>query len=733
MAKDKYGNVFAREAHEYKREIDPLKQYVEQAAFMLHKQYGDPIEKCRQFVITNLKPGGAFEFKDPKTVFYHRPVDGNGDRTKKYTTLSTYIRQTLDSKELMAPTFTTYCPPSVRESVLSRYIQGNIKLRAAAKHAMFAAAAAKNRFMQVFKKIEQTYRKLGNNALSGAHVSASTPLVNKTAHSTLTSTCRSTSAYGNANNEKFLSGNRHYFNVDIVINNIVSIVTHFDKDKFTAVMDKYALAYPTTEQTMLCIMRSTSLYWWNSKWEKQIEALVEKLTPLEKAAFVYIGDLWHLMQLNQEFMREFLGNLSRKVTGDCEDPIGLLKKMPDIYINCTHQICSDESRQVEPGKYEKITNRDHLNTIALTAENIASQLWEHRDLIEAFWMTSNLPASVAHFPSSIRRSALTSDTDSTIFTVQDWVKWFSGGSIAMTPQARGIYASTVMLASATITHVLATMSANFGIGADLIFKIAMKSEYSFDVFIPTQLGKHYFACISCQEGLVHDELDWEVKGAQLKSAQAPRPVIKAAEAMMQGIIKSVLEKGSVSLYEWLDYVADQELKILNTIKAGGMEYFRSTSIKDAKSYAGAKEDSPFANHFVWQEVFAPKYGEMPEPPYGTMKINTTIDTSAKMAKWLAEMPDHEFAKRMIAYMQKSGKKYFPTFQIPAEILVTQGIPIEVLSVIDVEKIVVDICGVFYILLETLGYYALGDKTKRLVSNEGWGSHRHQQQPQLQTA
>jgi hypothetical protein len=57
--------------------------------------------------------------------------------------------------------------------------------------------------------------------------------------------------------------------------------------------------------------------------------------------------------------------------------------------------------------------------------------------------------------------------------------------------------------------------------------------------------------------------------------------------------------------------------------------------------------------------------------------------------------------------------------MPREILTSRGIPKEIMDIVDFEKIKVDICKMFYIILETLGYYGLGDKMKRLASNEGF--------------
>lgn len=718
MSDDKFGKLFHKKADEYKRDVDVVGHYVRQGAQYLHLQTGKPLDECAAFIRKNIKADGLFPAKDPQVHFHLR--EENGDRTKRTTTLSRYLGHTLTRNEIIAPTFTTYISPLVKKSVIAIYIEGNIEKRKKAKNAMFAAKAANDMANFAIYKVEQTGRKLGNNSVSGAHVAASTPLFNKTAHSTLTSTCRTTSGYGNANNEKFLSGNRHYFNRDVVINNILSIIDNSNYAELATIIEKYNLAYPTHADVMNCIRYSTQLYWWNTRWMDEIEKLVVKLNKEQCAAFVYTGDFYHLLKHNEGFVRDFLTQLSNKVEGEHPDPEGVLKKVPENYLNLAHQICFDEAVGLKPGDYTKIKGTSKIHTLALTAENIADVIYKYRDLVKGFWMTDNLPASVAHFPSSIRRTALTSDTDSTIFTVQDWMIWYSG-EVTFDARSRGVYAAVVFLTSATIRHVLATMSANQGIIPEHIFRISMKSEFTFDVFIPTQLGKHYFAAISCQEGQVFDELEFEIKGAQLKSANAPRYVIKDATKMMHEIIETIRAGKKISLRHWLNHVANIELNIINTIKEGGLEYFRATSIKSKDSYAKGPENSPYANHFLWQEIFAPKYGDVPEPPYDTYKINVSTNNPSKFKVWLDTMQDQELAGRIREYLARKGKKHISTFNLPAEALMSGGIPKEIADIIDYERIVRDICKIYYILLETLGYYALGKKVNRLVSAEGWGT------------
>ncbi len=707
-----FKNFFVKPTEEYTRDINVLKHYAEDSAEFLAKSTGRPLEECKKFISESLRPGGQFAFTDPKVSFLQR--NEVGDRVKSETTLSRYINESLQKKELIAPTLTTYVHPSVKESLLAKYVDGNIKARSLAKKAMFAAKAIKDFLLEAVKKVEQTMRKLANNAISGAHVSPSTPLHNKTAHSTLTSTCRSTSGYGNANNEKFLCGNRHYFTHHIVLQNIISICRNTDFNRLQLLMDKYKLYYPTCADVEEMIKYSTSFYWREKQYFAKIVDLVSKLTPLERAAFVYTGDLYHLMKHNEELVRGLIGELASKITGIHPDPAGSLKVAPDDHINLAHQICAAETAGI--GKdYSTIKDKPAFHTLALTVDHIADTITKYGDLIETLWVTINIPASVAHFPDSIRRSALTSDTDSTIFTVQDWVIWYKG-KISFDPEATAVAATMIFLASSTITHVLAIMSANFGIVQERLHQIAMKNEFKFDIFVPTQLGKHYFAAISCQEGNVFTEHETEIKGVYLKSSNAPREIIADATAMMEGIMETVMKEGKLSLTKYLKHIADVERKIIKSIQAGEFDYLRSGSIKDAGSYTADEESSPYAQHAFWNDVFGPKYGTMPEPPYQTYKVSIEMDNAAAFKAWIDSIKDRELATRLENWAKRTGKTTITTLNLPAACLQSRGMPEEVLSIIAYRKIITDITKIYYIVLETLGMYSMEKKVMRLMSD-----------------
>lgn len=702
-------NPFVLSADQYKRDINVLGHYQRDTALYLSKMTGRPLDECVSFVKQSLAPGGQFEFKDPDILFLER--GDNGDRYKKVGKLSEYLSDAVKERRLIAPTLTTYVNPKINQSLLVDYIDGNVKARGVLKKAMFAAKMAGDSLKETIFKIGQTNKKLSNNSISGAHVSASTPLYNKTAHSTLTSNCRSTSGYGNANNEKFLCGNRHYWNPDIVRNNIISVVNNSDYDAIALAMARWGIRHPTVDETMACIEYSTRLYWHSTEQSGRIRALVETLTDIERSAYVYTGDLYHLRKFNDEVVRKFIDRLSARVETEHPDPKSVMDSTIEEYHQLATQICSREMK----GK----TIRDVVGTpvygmLGSTVANIRDTILDYGDLIHAFWVTPNVPASVAYFPDSIRHAAVTSDTDSTIFTVQEWVQWSVGG-ITFDERAGAVSATMIFLAAQAIIHVLARMSANFGIEQKRIHQVAMKNEYKFDVFVPTQVAKHYFALIGCQEGNLFKEYEKEIKGVHLKSSNAPKAIVKEATKMMEDIMYSVIEGKKIKISEILKKVADIERGVVESVKKGESDYFRRGQIKIAESYTKSASESPYNHYLMWQEVFAPKYGDIQPPPYSCLKLSTELDSPTKTKLWLAQMKDRELAARMEAWLMqyKGGIGALTTFQLPEQVLSATGIPEEIMEVVGVRKIVLDTTTIFYIILETLGVYMLNDRMSRL--------------------
>lgn len=732
-------NPFFFKKEQYNRNINMMQHWMDDQVAHLKIMTGMDEAECRKFIGNKIRPakvengqvvdpGGVFAFKDPGIRYLERNID-TGDRTEEVSTLSNYLAEIVHCKDIVAPTFTTYHPPSTRKSPLVGFQQRNVKTRSTAKKAMFSAEMELDKidkelknpgispetradlerqrplveFQYNFKKSEQTGRKLSNNAVSGAHVNAHNPLYNKTAHSTLTSNCRQTAAYGNTNNERFLAGNRHYWSDQITRNNIISIVNHTDYERLQSTMDLYQLHYPTVDETMQTIKYSTDLYWWNEVSMLKLRHLVDRLTPIQRAAFVYNGDMYHLRKFNEGFVRQFMTRLIEYVDTPDPTPDETIHSYPEAYHSLAQQICCSFmlGKKINDIKKEQPANYAIFATVV---KNVANVLNDYFPMIRTFWVTDNLPASIAMLPFSLRRVVLASDTDSTIFTVQEWVDWYVG-EVNFGETANAISTAMIFLTSQTIIHVLATMSANAGVERDRTFQISMKNEFKFDDFVLTQLGKHYFARISMQEGNLFSKFKTEIKGVHLKSSNVPKEIVKKAEAMMIDIMDQIHVNGKISALEKATEVADIERSIETSIRKGDFKYLKISRINVSEAYKQGAEASNYLQYSLWNEVFAKKYGMVGAPPYRVIVVSVDLDSKAKMNAWINSLEDKEMGQAMLKWLAENKPAHsLSTLMIPATIVSANGIPDEIMQAMNVRKIIHKATAMFYLILETLGVY-----------------------------
>ena len=707
-------SVFTLEPDEYKRNYDILNTAVVDTATYLSIQTGDSLEDCLAYVRASISKGGQFEIKDPEVLCLAKETPGN--RTIKPITFTEYLNDVIENEWIISPSMAVYENPKIKKSLLAQYIAGNIKRRGIVKGEMHEASMAGDHVLEEYKNSQQSTFKIKNNALSGAHASPYTILYNKSSHSTLTSTCRSATSYGNANNEKFIAGNRHYWSPEITRNNIISIVTHTDYRKLVQVMDRYNIYIPSTDDVMAMIRYSTDLYWQSAEEMANLTQLVSRLKPYERATIMYTGDLYHLAKYNDGLVKILLGDLSTKaqVPLALEPADEVIKSLDADLRTFINLLCAKE---LDGGtvKDARKNNPHNYGIIAATGQRIRDTLNDYEDLIKALWVTENVPASIAKVPSSIRRVAVTSDTDSTIFTVQDWVEWYTG-KIGFDEQAMAINYTVVYLASQTIIHILAKLSANMGVISEQIHQLAMKNEFSFPVFALTPRAKHYYAYQAAKEGNVFKVPKMEVKGVGLRNSKCPPAVMKQARDLLAKIMDDIMEHGEISVIEVMGIVAKVEHEIKSSILRGGYNLMPTGRINTSDSYKTGANNPTYLNYELWEEVFAPKYGHTEPPTYVTVKASLDADTKTKLNAWLNGMEDQAVAERMRVWMAKHNKETLTNLLLPLAVVSTTGIPKEIVSGIDIRKLIYTCMEPFYLTLESLGIYMINKDLTNLVSD-----------------
>lgn len=683
----------------YQRDIEPVSQYISQTSFYLSKMSGKPQEECKTKLVARLKDKQTNSFHDPVVHFMSR--GDNKDTAHDTLKLTEYIRETIKSGEILAPTFTTYLNPKVERSLLVEFIDRNVKIRGKSKKEAFAAKAAGNQVLYLSKNNEQSNMKNYNNSMSGAFASDGSVLRNPTAHSTLTSITRTEGSLGNASNEKIIAGNRHYKDPNTTLNNVIYIASTIDRESIARIVSKYNLHIPTVQDVNDCIRYSSDLYWKDPYSYQRIDDFVRTLDDYERAAFVYIGDLYHIRKHNDQLVRDLLTRLARKITiGEIEDPIKTIHSHDEQIVNFAHQICSNEVKGI--GKDYSKLNESSLKILALTCLNIQKVIEDYFDFFDALFLTKVIPASTAYIPNMVRRSVVLSDTDSTMFSVDEFVNWYFG-EIVFTEEAFALASSVMFIATQCIAHCLAIFSANLNVERPKLFAIAMKPEFSFPVFAQTPVAKHYFTCIAVQEGNVFSDVEMEIKGVHLKNSAAPKELISAAHQKMKDILALIRSNQKINLSAEIKEVANIERMITQSLLSNELRFYKQSKIKDKQAYSLGPERSPYLYHILWEDVFEPKYGKTDQVPYNVIKIPTIMENRSSYKAWLDGIQDREFAERMMKWSETYGKDKLPTIYISAQFVKSFGIPIELKSIINVKKIVLDLTIVNRMILETLGY------------------------------
>lgn len=714
MELDARPNPFYQDASEYQRDLEIVDPMMRDTALYLSAMTGDPLDQCLAYVQTSMAPGGEFELKDPKTMVLYK--NEQGDREKKVVGFSQFLNRIKQHKLLLSPSMSVYLPENVRQSTHAQYIAEGVANRKAVKKEQLRLEGEKTpeamELAQV-RKGEQENFKINNNSYSGATVSAATILYYKSTHSSLTSTCRTATSYANANNEKFIMGNRHYYTPEVTKANMLSLANTTDLKELDRCMQKFKLHYPTADEVIEMVLYSTAHYWNNPDYTAQLKRLAAGMSPIQRAAIMYVGDLYHIYQLNKDMVKTFLTELSQLGRPDqviTKEAYGKYDSDMQLLANF---ICYEEVN----GRNNEVLQKENpevFDIIYSTGNNIREVLAKYQLFIKAMFLTKNVPSSIHAFPTAYRRAAVISDTDSTMFTLQYWVEEFFG-RITFSKEAKRLVFALVFLVSEVVMHILALQSANMGVAENKLRLLAMKNEYYFAVLSLTTRSKHYYASQDALEGVMFSKARMEVKGVGLRDSKVPPRINKAAKKMMDHIITTIKREETLDLPAMLKQIADIERDIMKSIYNGKAEYLTTGKCKRADAYK-TEDNATFAKYKFWKEVFEPSFGFLEAPPYSFVKVSVTIDNRTRFEEWVESIEDKGLAQRLKVWALANNKKGITNFHVPMSVVENHGIPEVITRVANVRQVISNTMGSFYLLMESLGIMLMDKKITRLISD-----------------
>ena len=704
-------NYFLLPEEDYQRAINPIQDWIKQTAFYAAKMTGKPLEACIAHLRKKLN-NKEIHFNNPKVIHYQRGE--NSDRFESESSLTQYLANTVKNNEILAPTLTTYLHPSVKRSMLSEFIfEGVAQRKIYKKKSQAFESEGKIELFKYFNNAQDA-EKRSNNSASGGMVAEGSVINNPTGHSTLTTVTRSIASLSNASNERLISGNRHYYTPQIALNNMISICTESDLPLIESVVETYGLVYPSVDETVACIRRSTDLYFRDRKAWTSFRSFVETLVPAERAAIVYTGDLYHLKAYNEAVIRQLITDFARQ--GDMtpvDEVVKTIWSTDEQVVNFAHQVCI--SIMEGKGKdYAKLPP-EHAYIIANTCKNIENTILKYKELIHAFFLSKNVPCTIATIPTMVRQCVVLSDTDSTMFTVDDWVEWYFG-DVRFDDACYAVGGAVMFIATQAIAHSLAVFSANMGVERKNLFTLAMKPEFVFPVFAQTPVAKHYYTARKVKEGNVYKDIQMEIKGVHMKDSSVPTNIIEKAAIRMEANIRAIMRCEKLSLKEVLTEAADIERDIRRSILSGETTYLKWIKIKEKSSYAKDETQSPYRFYTLWEDVFAPKYGTIPPPPYQAVRVPLNLPNKTAVIDWLTKCEDQAFSQRMLDWMNRNNKKTIGLIQLPMEYCASHGIPKELEPITDMKKVSLSLTKSYRNILGSMGFFS---KRNALIMEQGY--------------
>lgn len=697
-------NPFMYPVDEYKRDLNLRKGTVEQIAKYTALKLNKPYEEILPLVIKEMKTNEDIKIVD-RPMQYHQRIR-NGVRELREISFLEYIDLAVEADRIIAPSLTIYRTAEESKSVSAQWLDVNIAGRKKSKGEMFRLTQLGDTFGAQLANYDQNARKIRINSVSGMRGFKGCPLFIHTGHSSLTTTCRAGAGYGNATVERMLGGARHFSTAEIAKANLVAILTIDDYTRWTPIMEKYNLVYPSVEQVMTMIHRSSDPYWRNDKDIALLTRIVTNMTPLERAMLMYGGDMYSLAICNETMMKQFITKmliLELDVSGDV-DTDAVLKTLDSTERAYVISLCNEEMRGTTLDRI-KVSNPEGYRKIGHTATALKANLVEYADLINVVFTPPHLPPSVGNIRDISRTTSIIADTDSTIFTTQWWVEWMTGHIKRGYVEDRVWYMATFTVCQA-IAHSLALMSANLGVERSMITRLSMKNEYGFPVLMNTNSSKTYAALVSIREGNVYEDYDLDIKGAILRGASAPKVVLDGIASMISRVLHSIDEGKKLVAKDLIQEVAEVELDIIRSVMDGKYTYLRTEEIK-----AGSNK---VWHYEMWQEVWGPKYGMTPPPPIPSVKVSALLDTKSKIKDWLDGIEDRALAKRMEDWLKASGKDKLGTILLPTQIVANVGIPKEIITVANVRTLAFNICKGYYSILEACGLFIVDRDNHKLA-------------------
>lgn len=692
---------------EYKREIDIMKGYQESLAIYASVMKGISKEEALEKAVELTKPGGPLEPMDPDTTFLFRPK-AQHDRVIKKAPFSRVIKHITDNNLILSPSLVAYERPEVSESMIRKTTVVNLEDRYRIKEEGQIAKARGDETAAIFKGGAQMNKKTANNSFSGSNVNPHNPYFAPTLHTSLTANCRAGTSGSNSGIERFIAGNRHYYNKNITLENLVACIRLTDPMIIKKAIEEYNLEVPDADYVTSRVLDNCSKYWKSESGYETVRTFIRNCTELQRAAIIFSSDFRSFIETNDSFARTLVkecildGFDYESIPMTYEQSLEVIDNCDGYLESFCGTLSSDDMRGLTIGDAKKV-HKDIAIRFARQIVRVTELLTgKYHTLVRAFFITELMPHSIYAIPLSVREVVIGSDTDSTMFTMQTMIEWYFG-ELTFGYKADTVREFFSYFNAQLVCHYLAQVSRHSGVDNDDMFKNKMKPEFTFLVAGFTNYAKHYYTITTMEEGKVYAEPELGTKGVGLKNSKVPRFIIDCLEEYISWMSDVAVKGEKLTPLEVIAPVAYLEHCFIKALKEKKTTFTYNARIKEHGSYSDPEANSGIKAYNLWNQVFSNKYGDMGEFPIECKKIPVKLGSKSLINTWMNNV-DPSIASAMQSYLNNSKENKRELLLVPQAYLKSNPLPEEIWMVMNYEKLLSGITAPFYMVLENSGIY-----------------------------
>lgn len=685
----------------------PTAAYVDQMSSYLKRRYPDCSD---EFIEKFIKNTVTEKIKRPRVKMLVHPEYGVTRESVEdlLTGLDPF------NKDIITPSGAIYMPPSVKESLISQMIDSKVAERNIYKKEMLDAAAVGDSVREIVSKNLQASAKIFNNSIPGAMGTPYSFLFDLPGYNAITSIGQQSVKVGYGHIERMLAGNMYLPSIESIINFVHTLTRHTPTEQVRTVLSKYNLHKPTVDEVADDLLDCLSLYRNIDGCREPVVKCLSVLTEEERAFLTYAYCYWNLIKYNKDFVRKYLTEFfSRNGRIDKAWEASEIFDVEEDMLNMAMSLNFDVINN-DPKLWNAVKEYpDAVVKLLSICRHMDKCLHDIGDLITVFFkLNYNIPG-IWKYPNIVRKCVAVSDTDSAIFQTKDIVEWYTPDNL-FCQDAYDINAFSVFLLSQSLEHIFGRLATAIGAEGKKRGLIKMKNEFYYPIFIRTTKGKHYLGQILIQEGKILPKPKKDIKGVQFRGSNLPSIVGDRFEQYFDWVCETLTTgDGLISINDLLSRVVEFELEMHKSLTSGEKKYLPTAQVRVKTEYPEPMKTNYFY-YMLWDEVFAPTFGEfvIPNKGYSIPVVSSNVFTSAAFHAELAKV-DPKLSSRLKEFTAKYPQKKINSIILPPTLA---EVPEVLRSIMDTRKIIFTCTRSFSLLLNQLRLSFNDVKTKYLIAD-----------------